>query len=220
MAGHGDDPQKKQRGEFDAPRVNPGEWRGNCAEHERAEDLAENQDGVRRITKLARRYHRQCVEHAAGERDQGGQREGGGRWPERDQHSDEPGPDGENSRKVEFFPEQEYRESRDVNRRREVIGHHVGERKVCHCPIKGSALEGGKDDPAGMKAGPRRNRESHALPAHDRQKDRKRRDAAQQQHLPNRIGCDKPLSHYVVHGEKKDAQSIRPMPKRAPDRTC
>ena len=38
------------------------------------------------------------------------------------------------------------------------------------------------------------------------QQNRKRRDAAQEQDLTDRIGGDKPLSHDVVHGEKEDAE--------------
>ena len=88
-------PSRKKAREIERSRCDPGERRGDDAEHERAEDLAEHQRGVVGLAQLAGGDHQQGVEHAAGERDQGGQGQGGRRRPQGDQNADEADADGE-----------------------------------------------------------------------------------------------------------------------------
>ena len=103
-------------------------------------------------------------------------------------------------------PSRTRRQRRDEDRGGEIEGHHVRQRQVDHRDVEAEHLRRGEHDPDEMQPRPPHpHRRREPAPAHQRQQDRQRGHAADEQHLPRRERADEPFPQHVVRREEEDA---------------
>ena len=106
-----------------------------------------------------------------------------------------------------MLAKQKRRHRRNVDRAGEIERHHVGERHVGERPVETGDLGGREHRAQELDKRPRRFRERRpALPPDERRQKHQRRDAADQQQLPDRIGRNQPFAERIVQRKNEDAE--------------